>query len=212
MDTFSKLKEFRTLLIDDDELIRDSLSLAFRNKGCSLRTSETAEEGLRALRDERFDVIISDFKLPGMDGLEFFRLASSSYPNTVNVLITAYGDKEIAVQASEIGVHEFVEKPFKVQTLMSALGRLLKNDNIKKYPQTNSSKSEKETEKIEEECGMEDKGIINERKALKASTIFDTGCRHQRERKRRIKEAEIKPLFAKTKFHLKKISMKGESE
>ena len=52
---------------------------------------------------------------------------------------------------------------------------------------------------------MEDKGIINERKVLKAPTIFDMGCRRQRKRKRRIKEAEIKPLFAKTKIHLKKI-------
>ena len=120
MDAFNKLKEFRTLLIDDDELIRDSLGMAFTNKGCYLRTAETAEEGLRALRDESFDVIISDFNLPGMDGLEFFRLASWSYPNTVNVLITAYGDNEIAAKSSEIGVHEFVEKPFTVNRLMAS--------------------------------------------------------------------------------------------
>ena len=132
MDEFSKMKGFRTLLIDDDELIRDSLRLAFSNKGCFLRATETAEEGLHALKEESFDVIISDLKLPGMDGLEFFKLARASCPNTINVLITAYGDKETVAQASEIGVHEFVEKPFMVKTLISALGRLLENGNGKK--------------------------------------------------------------------------------
>ena len=150
MDAFKKLKEFRTLLIDDDELIRDSLGMAFTNKGCYLRTAETAEEGLRALRDESFDVIISDFNLPGMDGLEFFRLASWSYPNTVNVLITAYGDKEIAAKSSEIGVHEFVEKPFTVKTLMGAIGRLLRDSNRKRnIHEPIPPNRKKETEKIE---------------------------------------------------------------
>jgi len=74
-------------------LIRDAFSLVFMNKGCFLKTTGTAEEGLRALEEESFDIIISDLKLPGIDGLEFFRHATVSQPNTVKVLITAYGDE-----------------------------------------------------------------------------------------------------------------------
>jgi len=54
------------LLVDDDELIRDSLTMAFKTKGCFLRAAENAEEGLTALQEERFDIIISDFGLPGI--------------------------------------------------------------------------------------------------------------------------------------------------
>ena len=131
MDAFSKLKGLRTLLIDDDELIRDSLSLAFSKKGCFIRTSETAEEGLRALEEENYDVIISDLKLPGIDGLEFLKLANTSHPNAINVLITAYGDKEIVSKAVRTVVHEFVQKPFSIKALITAITPLLERGNGK---------------------------------------------------------------------------------
>ena len=132
MDPFSTLESMRTLLVDDDELIRDSISLAFANKGCFLRATETAEEGLQALKDDSFDVIISDLKLPGMDGLEFFKLLRASCPNTVKILITAYGDKEVVSDACRIGIHEFISKPFSVKTLLKALSPFLENGNGKK--------------------------------------------------------------------------------
>lgn len=121
MNPFNELKGTKTLLVDDDELIRDSLNIAFANKGCFMRTTETAEDGLRALEEESFDIIISDFKLPGIDGLEFLRLAAASYPNTVRILITAYGDTHVASEATAVGVHDFIEKPFSVKRLAEAL-------------------------------------------------------------------------------------------
>ena len=79
MDPFRKLAKMKTLLVDDDEMIRDALSLAFMNKGCFLQATETAEEGLRTLEKESFD-IISDLKLPGIDGLEFSKNLSRLWP------------------------------------------------------------------------------------------------------------------------------------
>ncbi len=121
MDPFSKLIKLKTLLVDDDELIRDAFSLAFMNKGCFLKVTETAEEGLRALEEESFDIIISDLKLPGIDGLEFFRHATVSQPNTVKVLITAYGDENVVSRAFGIGVHEFIVKPFSIKQIITSL-------------------------------------------------------------------------------------------
>ncbi len=80
MDPFRKLAKMKTLLVDDNELIRDALSLVFMNKGCFLQATETAEEGLRTLEKESFNIIISDLKLPGIDGLEFFRQANVYQP------------------------------------------------------------------------------------------------------------------------------------
>jgi len=127
MNSFCKLKNKRILLVDDDEFIRDSLSLAFMKNGCFLITAKTAEEGLRILKKQGFDVIVSDLKLPGMDGLDFFNRVKISRLNTLNILITAYGDNDIFSMAFAAGIHDFIEKPFTVSTLTHTLGKLIEN-------------------------------------------------------------------------------------
>ena len=131
MNLFSALKEKKTLLVDDDELVRESLKIVFATNGCFMRTEESAEAGLHALKEENFDIIISDFRLPGFDGLEFFKLANSSRPDTMNILITAYRDNDLTVNTSEIRVDELLEKPFSVTKLIEALARLIKNNDKK---------------------------------------------------------------------------------
>ncbi len=127
MDPFSKLTNVKTLLVDDDAMIRDAMSMAFRNRGCYLLAIETAEEGLQALQDDSFDIIISDFRLPGMDGLEFFKLTTTSHPNAVYILISAFGDEDISAQAFGIGVHEFMEKPFSPRKLAETVASRIEN-------------------------------------------------------------------------------------
>lgn len=122
---FNKLKNMRVLLIDDDELIRDSLSLVFTKKGCVFTTVETAEKGLRALDRESFDIIISDYRLPGIDGLEFFKLAAARQPDTIKILISAYASEDIISAARGIGVHDFIEKPFSPGTIIKSVSRLI---------------------------------------------------------------------------------------
>jgi len=134
MDPFKNLKNMKTLLVDDDELIRDSLSIAFKNKGCLLQTAETAEDGLKALKEESFDIIVSDFKLPGIDGIEFLKLATAYHPNSVKILITAYGDKDVVSEALGAGAQDFIEKPFSIRMLIDSLNRLIQIDNGKKGP------------------------------------------------------------------------------
>ena len=126
MNPFNELQNFKTLLVDDDEFIRDSLKIAFTTKGCPIRVAETAEDGLQAIKDEQFDIIISDFKLPGMTGLDFLKLATVTQPQAVNILITAYRDEYCFSEAIRIGVTEFIEKPFSVKALVALLALSLK--------------------------------------------------------------------------------------
>lgn len=125
MNYFKELREIKTLLVDDDELIRDSLSLTFNTQGCFLQTAETAEEGLQAIQEKSFDLIISDLRLPGKDGLEFLRAARSHQPDTLCVLITAYGGKHIFSNASALGIHDFIEKPFSIEAFVRSLSLLI---------------------------------------------------------------------------------------
>jgi len=127
MNSFNELKKLKTLLVDDDELIRDSLKIAFRAKGCAMRVAESAEEGLQAIREEKFDIIISDYRLPGMNGLDFIKQAAFMQPLAARFLITAYRDDHIISEALRIGVNEFIEKPFSVKVLVNLLALALKH-------------------------------------------------------------------------------------
>jgi DNA-binding NtrC family response regulator len=126
MNPFSQLKKVKTLLVDDDEQIRDSLRMVFATKGCFIKVAGTAEQGLRALEEEKFDIIISDLRLPGIDGLRFLRFATMIQPEPAKLLITAYKDDRVYSEALKIGVSEFIEKPFSVDALAESLARLIK--------------------------------------------------------------------------------------
>jgi len=125
MNLFTKLKEMKILLIDDDEWIRDSLSLFFESEGCHITALETAEEGMEELKNHIYDIIIVDYKLPGMDGLEFLKLVKASHPQAMTILTTAYGTKDIFLAARSIGIKDFIDKPFTTQTIEESLTRLM---------------------------------------------------------------------------------------
>jgi len=81
--------------MDADEWIRDSLSLFFEGEGCHLHALGTAEDGLEEFRKEHYDIIIADYRLPGMDGLEFLKRTKETHPDAMKILITAYGSTEV---------------------------------------------------------------------------------------------------------------------
>ena len=127
MDLFSKLKSMKVLLIDDDEWIRDSLRLFFEGEVCQLQALESAEEGVEALKRNDYDIIIADYRLPGMDGLEFLKLIQDTHPHAKKILITAYRDEEVVSEAIRIGIHDFIEKPFTTKTIEESLSRLIED-------------------------------------------------------------------------------------
>jgi len=124
-DIFEKLRHRRLLLIDDDEWVRDSLRLFFESEGCHIVTLETAEEGLDLIENQAFDIIIADYRLPGMNGFEFIRSLARTQNNPLIILITAYGSEEIYEQAKSIGVHACIPKPFTSDSIEASLKRLI---------------------------------------------------------------------------------------
>ena len=121
MKQFLKLKNFKTLLVDDNAVVRDTMKMIFTQKECVLKACETAEEGLQALEEERFDILISDLQLPGIDGVEFFKQAEVLQPDTIKILISGYGTESTVSKAFEIGVHAFIRKPFSLTAFLDQL-------------------------------------------------------------------------------------------
>jgi DNA-binding NtrC family response regulator len=131
MDLFKKLKGKKILLIDDDEWIRDSLSLFFESEGCELLALETAEEGEEVLSKQPYDIIIADYKLPGMNGLEFFEHIKTQGSPVVKILITAYGSEEVMNEANTIGIVNIMEKPLTTTAIVETLSKLITKDQQK---------------------------------------------------------------------------------
>ena len=125
MDLFSKLKGMKILLIDDDEWIRDSLNIFFESEGCHIIAFETAEEALEQLKGESFDIIIADYRLPGMDGLEFFNRIEESHSHAIKIIITAYKSEKVIAEAKRRGIKDFIDKPFTTKTILETLSRLI---------------------------------------------------------------------------------------
>jgi DNA-binding response OmpR family regulator len=125
MDIFGKLRQMRILLVDDDEWIRDSLTLYFENEGCFLLAVETAEEALSALESQDCDIIIADYKLPDMDGIEFFKRIQDRFSQATKILISAFGNEELVSKARSIGVQDYIDKPFGTRAIVESLTRLI---------------------------------------------------------------------------------------
>jgi len=119
MDANLNLKQLKILLVDDDEIIRNSMRLAFQHKGIDLQTCRSAEEGLRLLESTPYDVIISDLRLPEMSGLEFLKQVGGT--DAIRLLISAYGDHDAVAEAYTQGITDFLPKPFSMKTLWATL-------------------------------------------------------------------------------------------
>ena len=121
MSQLHTLKNWKTLLIERDSLIRDSLSLAFKVSGSYLWTAPTVESGLQMLETVHFDIHLCDLRFPTTDGLDFFRRASIRCPKALNVIMGSSWNEYLIKKAQALGVQYFIQKPFSVETLLQSL-------------------------------------------------------------------------------------------
>jgi len=105
------------LIVDDEQSYRQLLTLVFENDGHLIRTAMNGREALQMLQDEPADVIISDVKMPDMDGIELLRAVRETLPDTAMVLMTAFASVETAREAFKLGADDFIQKPFDVEEL-----------------------------------------------------------------------------------------------
>jgi two-component system response regulator FixJ len=115
-------------VIDDDEAIRLSLPFLLRSAGIASRTFESAEAFLREARDLAPGCVITDVRMPGMDGIELVRrLGDLKLPHPV-IVMTGHGDVALAVEAMKAGAFDFIEKPFSDEVLLAAVRAALAAD------------------------------------------------------------------------------------
>ena len=108
------MQKYKILVLDDDKLVTSSLKSLFMLEGfCDAAFFNDPIEALKYLEKNSRDVIISDFVMPQMNGLEFLSKAKAMYPNASMILLTGYADKENAIRAiNEVGLYKYIEKPW----------------------------------------------------------------------------------------------------
>lgn len=130
MDLFARLQGMKVLLVEDDPRVRDSLRRFFAGGNCALMVVETGEDALEIVKGHDCDIIITGYRLPGMDGLEFLKRAQCLNPRFKKILLTSNLTEAVISEAFRLGVHEFIEKPFSTEDMEEALVRILEKKII----------------------------------------------------------------------------------
>jgi len=115
----------RILVVDDDESLRRVTQVQLEEEGYEVVTAASGEEALRLLERVPHDLVISDLKMPGMDGVALLREIRQRYPEVVVILLTAFGTVETAVEAMKLGAYDYITKPVNPDALRLIVERAL---------------------------------------------------------------------------------------
>jgi DNA-binding NtrC family response regulator len=119
------LSSCHVLVVDDEPLIRETLAEYLGQEGLTVTTAGDGEEALQLAAGQRFDVVLCDVQLPGMDGLELLERLLKISPQTFVLLITAYATVENAVEAFQRGAHDYLMKPIILDEVLNKIRHLL---------------------------------------------------------------------------------------
>ena len=119
------------LIVDDDEEITGVLEKILRNLGFSVRSVLGGEDALRSLRDMSFTFLLTDMRMPTMDGLELIQKVSKSYPNVNIIAMTGYSEGYRYIDVLNSGAIDFIKKPFESEELEAKIRRIINERNLR---------------------------------------------------------------------------------
>jgi DNA-binding NtrC family response regulator len=113
------------LVVDDEESSRIGLSKILDKSGYKVLTAENGKEALEKLKEEDFDLVITDMKMPQMDGIELLKEIKQSKSRVGVIIVTAYGEVDSYLEAMNLGAFEYLNKPIKVDELKKVINKVL---------------------------------------------------------------------------------------
>jgi DNA-binding NtrC family response regulator len=114
----------KILVIDDEDIVRLSCSRTLAPQGYELKMARNGHEGLKMLEEEPFDLVLTDLKMPGIDGIEVLAAIKEKWPGTDVVIVTGYQTVETAVRAIKLGAFDYIEKPFTPDSLSATVSKV----------------------------------------------------------------------------------------
>ena len=126
-----RLEDTLVYIVDDDDAVRDALSLLIESAGYAVEAFETAIAALAACQEKRPACIITDIRMPEMDGLEFQKKLAEERIGVPVIVITGHGNVPLAVRAMKAGAADFIEKPFTDDAILGSISTSLEPDRGK---------------------------------------------------------------------------------
>jgi two-component system response regulator HydG len=121
----------KVLVVDDQKNMRATTAMLLREAGHVVAEAEDGAAAVERVRQEAFDVVLTDLRMPGLDGMGVLRAVRAASPHTQVIVMTAYGTIESAVEAVRQGAHDYVSKPFKEQELLLRVGRAVETRRLR---------------------------------------------------------------------------------
>ncbi len=115
----------RCLVVDDDDTVRRTLVELLSRSGYQCEGVASGVEALESLRQETVQVVITDFQMPGMDGMQLLTAVRSEWPDVAVVMVTGVADIRVAVSCLQLGAHDFITKPFQLADLQARVEQAL---------------------------------------------------------------------------------------
>jgi DNA-binding NtrC family response regulator len=152
----------RILVVDDEERMLQLLDKLLTEEGYEVRTTSKAEEALRILGDTDCDLVISDVRMPGMDGLALLKNLNEQGSTATVILMTAYASVNAAVEAIQAGAFHYLTKPFKIDEMLMAVRKSLESHHLQREVKALR-------EEVQERYGLDN--IVGKSKAM--DQVFD---------------------------------------
>src|SRR5947199_9952206 len=128
------MEKAHILIVDDDTALLQALpqALYLRMNGIKVNTCDEAQSAIEQIAENDYDAIVSDIKMPGMDGLALLAKIQELRPDTPTLLITGHGEHDLAVQALRGGAYDFIQKPIDRDYLLAALQRAIQTRQLRR--------------------------------------------------------------------------------
>ena len=122
------------LLVEDDNSIVTMLCRVLAEEGCVVQVERRGDTGLARAKDTAFDIVITDLKLPGLDGLELVRELHAARPRLPILMMTAHGTTETAIEATQSGAYDYLVKPFEMPVLLELVEQAVSASRLMSVP------------------------------------------------------------------------------
>ncbi|RLB07677.1 MAG: sigma-54-dependent Fis family transcriptional regulator [Deltaproteobacteria bacterium] len=122
----------KILVVDDEKSMCDFLEIMLRKEGYDVTCTTSGEKALQLLEDSLYSMVLTDVRMPGVDGFDVLRKTKEISPDTVVIMITAYGSPEGAVTAMKEGAYDYITKPFRIEEVKLTIRKALERSNLLK--------------------------------------------------------------------------------
>lgn len=165
----------KILIVDDDKKLLNVIVNILEFEGVEVRVAENGLSAQRMLEQERFSAVVTDLKMPGMDGLELLKWIQEEGPALPVIMMSGYGEIAHAVEAMKLGAQDYIVKPFDPQILIVRLSRIIENQELKSQVELGKGRSSDLGDWIGESPQMVEIKMLVRKIAPAPSTVLISG-------------------------------------